>query len=130
MPKKNKAAKNTKSNTSGIVEKRELIEADLDGQVYGIIERVLGGCYFDVNCLDAKKRRCKVRNKRLKLQVRDCVIVALREFEEKTGDIIYKYNSDEVRELQKKGVICNLEVSDCTANNNESDDEAFIFENI
>ena len=33
MPKKKKCGKNTKSNTNGHVEKRKLIEADLDGQI-------------------------------------------------------------------------------------------------
>ena len=109
MPKKQKAGKNKKSSNMN-AEKRKLIEADLDGQVYGIIEKVLGDRFFTVNCLDNTKRRCKVRQKRMKVKDGDCVIVALREFDDNNADIIYKYDSAEVRQLQKDGILPNSEV--------------------
>jgi initiation factor 1A len=110
MPKKKKCGKNTKSNTNGHVEKRKLIEADLDGQIYGIVEKALGDRYFEVDCTDNKKRRCRVRSKRLKIQVQECVIVALRDFDDNNGDIIYRYNPDEVRSLQKEGILPGPEI--------------------
>jgi translation initiation factor 1A len=103
MPKKVKARKNAKNKPND--EKRNLIEADLDNQVYGTIEKALGSRFFEVNCLDNKKRRCKVRNKRMKIKVTDTVIISLREFDDNNADIIYKYEDDEVRVLQKKGII-------------------------
>lgn len=129
MPKKNKAAKNTKSNTRGLVEKRDLVEADIENQVYGIIEKVLGDRYFDVKCFDAVSRRCRVRNKRLKIQAHEYVIVALREFDNKTGDIIYRYNPEEVRDLQKKGILSNTDITEST-NNAVEDEDIFVFEDI
>ena len=103
MPKKVKARKNAKNKPNE--EKRNLIEADLDNQVYGTIEKALGSRFFEVNCLDNKKRRCKVRKKRMKVKVSDTVIISLREFDENNADIIYKYEDYEVRVLQKKGII-------------------------
>ena len=103
MPKKVKARKNAKNKPNE--EKRNLIEADLDNQVYGTIEKALGSRFFEVNCLDNKKRRCKVRKKRMKVKVNDTVIISLREFDDNNADIIYKYEDDEVRVLQKKGII-------------------------
>ena len=104
MPKKKKAGKNTKS--SGIViEKRPLIEADIDGQIYGILEKALGCGFFEVNCLDDVKWRCKARSKRMKVTSGDYVIVSIREFDDKTSDIIHKYNEEEVRKLQNLGIL-------------------------
>ena len=80
MPKKNKAAKNTKTKNIS-QEKRNLIEPDLNCQVFGILTKTLGSRFFDVNCLDGKQRRCKVRSKRLKVKQDDVVIVSLREFD-------------------------------------------------
>ena len=82
MPKKVKARKNAKNKPNE--EKRNLIEADLDNQVYGTIEKALGSRFFEVNCLDNKKRRCKVRKKRMKVKVNDTVIISLRELARRT----------------------------------------------
>ena len=109
MPKKQKAGKN-KKNINDHVEKRKLLEADLDGQVYGILEKALGNRFFDVNCMDNKKRRCKVRQKRLKVKQGDCVIVSLRMFDDNNADIIYKYDAEEVRTLQKMGILPSSDV--------------------
>ena len=132
MPKKQKAGKNKKSSNMN-AEKRKLIEADLDGQVYGIIEKVLGDRFFTVNCLDNTKRRCKVRQKRMKVKDGDCVIVALREFDDNNADIIYKYDSAEVRQLQKDGILPNSEVIGVFNDEDkekENDDDGFDFEDI
>ena len=130
MPKKNKAGKNTKSKN--VIEiKRELIEPDLSCQVFGILTKTLGSRFFDVNCLDGRQRRCKVRKKRMKVKQDDIVIVSLREFDDKNADIIYKYNSEEVRELQRIGSLPNGESLGIKLNDNKVDDDcAFDFEDI
>ena len=104
MPKKKKACKNTKNKNIN-VEKRSLVEADLGTQIYGVIDKALGSRFFDVSCLDNKTRRCKVRKKRMKVKTSDVVIVSLRDFDDNNADIIYRYDSDEVRQLQKMGVL-------------------------
>ena len=132
MPKKKKAGKNTKS-AGTTVEKRKIIEADIDGQVYGIIEKCLGCRFFEVNCLDNIKRRCKARQKRLKVQVGDCVIVSIRAFDDKTSDIIYKYDAEEVRQMQKNCILPSSDVinlGNIKVDQDDDDDGGFSFENI
>ena len=133
MPKKKKCGKNTKSNKVHNIEKRKLIEADSDGQVYGLVEKVLGDRYFDVKCVDGMKRRCRVRSKRLKIQTQECVIVALRDFDPNNGDIIYKYNPDEVRELQKNNILPSVNIFGTVREDGpekEDEEDGFIFEDI
>jgi translation initiation factor 1A len=129
MPKKKKAGKNTKSKGANI-EKRKLIEADLDGQVYGIIEKALGSRFFSVNCLDNTKRRCKVRKKRMRCAVGDCVIISLRDFDEDNADVIYRYDAEEVRKLQKMGVLPDANVIGAFNDDEEDEDDGFTFEDI
>jgi translation initiation factor 1A len=130
MPKKKKAGKNAK-NASINVEKRQLVEADLDGQVYGILEKALGNRFFTVKCLDSVIRRCKVRKKRMKVKEGDCVIIALRDFDDNNADIIYKYDSDEVRQLQKSGILPSVDfISTNKDESDEMDDDGFDFEDI
>lgn len=130
MPNKKKAGKNTKSKN--VVEvKRDLIEPDISSQVFGILTKTLGSRFFDVNCLDGKQRRCKVRNKRLRVKQDDVVIISLREFDDKNADIIYKYNSEEVRELQSIGSLPSGESLGIKLDENDIEDDcAFDFENI
>jgi len=123
MPKKNKTKKNTKNSNSN-VEKRLIIEADINGQVYGIIEKALGNRFFNVNCFDNVKRRCKIRKKRTKVDEGDCVIVSLRNFDDNNADIIHKYNSDEITYLQSVGL---LPMFDITTNSSKDDNENNVF---
>lgn len=128
MPKKKKCAKNSKSKQSG-AETRKIIEADLDGQVYGFLEKALGDRFFTVYCTDNTMRRCKVRNKRMRCSAGDCVIVALRDFDDENGDIVYKYTDDEVRILRKTGILPSANVIGPVVEDVEEDD-GFDFEDI
>lgn len=134
MPKNNKKKKNRR-NRKGPTEKRELMEIDLDGQVFGFLIRVLGSRFFVVNCLDGKSRRCRVRNRRMKVKVGDCCIISLRDFDEKSGDIIYKYDPEEVRFMQREGILPeDSEIGDMglrtCVGEEENDDVGFDFEDI
>lgn len=130
MPKKKKAGKNTKSKNI-TEEKRNLIEPDLSCQVFGILTKTLGSRFFDVNCLDGKQRRCRVRNKRLRVKQDDVVIISLREFDDKNADIIYKYNSEEVRELQRIGSLPSGESLGIKYDENDNEDDCtFDFDDI
>ena len=133
MPKKQKAGKNTK-NSNSITEKTKakILEADLDGQVYGIVEKALGDLFFNVNCLDNKTRRCKARykvgRKRIKISQGDYVIVALRNFDDDNADIIYKYEPSDVRQLQKDGILPKSNDEEGCGGADEED--VFVFEDI
>ena len=130
MAKKKKCGKNTK-NKGANVQKRKLLEADLDGQIYGIVEKALGDRYFIVNCMDKVERRCRVRTKRMRINAGDCVVVALRDFDDANADIVYKYDSDETRQLQKMGALPGSDVIGTIKDSAEPDEEeCFIFEDI
>lgn len=100
MPKKTKRGKNKKYQ-----ETRKFIYADTIGQVYGYCEKALGNRFFNVVCNDSKTRRCKVRNRRMRVNPQDIVIVSLRDFDDKNGDIIHKYKDEEIRLLKKENLI-------------------------
>jgi translation initiation factor 1A len=131
MPKKKKAGKNSK-NKGDNVEKRKLVEADINGQVYGFVETALGSRFFSVNCMDNIVRRCRVRSKRLRIKKGDCLIIALRDFDDGNADIIYRYDSDEVRQLQKMDLIPKSEVIGLTNDETQPQDDGdcFVFEDI
>ena len=109
--------------------KKEQVRADIEGQVYGVIDKSLGGCFFSVNCFDNKVRRCKNRKKRTKIELYDIVIVSVREFDDKNGDIIYKYSQEESKILQKEGQIPKV-LSEKIEDMNNTDDCIFDFEAI
>ena len=60
------------------------------------------------------------------------VIVGVRNFlsDDDTGDIIYVYDHDEGRELQKIGVIPSEKITDSITENNNEEDGAFEFEDL
>ena len=104
--------------------KRNLEYKDDDGQEYGKIIKALGCAMFEVKCYDGKTRLCKARSKRLRVRVNQYVIISLRDFDDKRGDIIYVYTADEEKILKKQGIFNqNLE-----PDNEKDNDGNFIFE--
>jgi len=130
MPKKKKAGKNSK-NKKDVSVARSIIEPDIDSQVYGFLEKALGNRFFNVNCLDGKTRRCKVRKKRMRVLQGDLCIVSLRDWTEKEGDIIHKYYLEEVRQLQRSGKIPSSSSLGIKKDINEDEDDCvFDFDSI
>jgi translation initiation factor 1A len=124
MPKK-KAKKNTKNNfTSNVV--RQIVYKE-EGQEYAFISKILGGRRFTAECFDGKSRIAIVRNKRLRIDLDNIVLVGLREFEDKTVDIIWKYTSLEVKILEKESEIPSG-TSGKMKNNTIDDDDDIPFE--
>ena len=64
-------------------------------EVFGILDRRLGGSRCEVRCLDGKTRICRIPGRlRRKLWVREGDIVLVEPWEyggDSKGDIIYKY---------------------------------------
>ena len=85
-----------------------------------------------MNCLDNTKRRCKVRQKRMRCSEGDCVIISLRDFDDENADVIYKYDADEVRQLQKMGVLPDANVIGTFKDEDgeAEEDDGFVFEDI
>lgn len=102
MP-KNKIGGNKakKTKNAPMTKKRELIFAE-DQEMYGIILDLCGNSRMRVYCSDEVERVCGIRGsmrKKIWMKKNDYVLVSIREFEKNKGDIIYKYNTDEVSSL-------------------------------
>merc|ERR1712003_97264 len=85
--------------------KKEL-EFKEDGQEYGQVARMLGNGRCEVQCFDNIKRLCHIRGKMCKkvcVNQGDIVLVSLRDFQDRKGDIIFKYTPDEARNLKTYG---------------------------
>lgn len=107
MPKnKGKGGKNRrrgKNDNDG--EKREL-QFKEESQEYGQALRMFGNGRLEVLCYDGVKRLCHIRGKmrkRVWVNAGDIVLVSLREYQDKKGDIIAKYTPDEARSLKAYG---------------------------
>lgn len=88
------------------------VKTPRDKQVIGILDQRLGASRMYVRCFDGKTRICRIpgRMKR-KLWVRedDLVLVEPWEYDDKKGDIIFKYRQNEVAWLKKNGYIKELQ---------------------
>jgi translation initiation factor 1A len=91
--------------------KRELI-TKTEGLDYGIIKNVLGGAKVLVKCMGSNEEILgHIRGpiyKREWLSKDDVVLVSLRDFEPGKCDIVWKYNQEEIRLLQKQNQISKL----------------------
>lgn len=110
MPGKPKTGgKSYKKKSNNDFQTRELVYKE-EGEVYGVVLRLLGCSNIQVYCLDSKKRTCHIRGKlksRVWIRVGDVVLVSLRDFtsEDDVADVTHKYSPEEVKELRKYGEI-------------------------
>lgn len=77
-------------------------------QMIGTVVQRLGGNRMEVACTDGKTRNCRVpgRFKRsLWLRLNDTVMIERWEHDDDKGDVIYKYNSSEITQLRKRGML-------------------------
>jgi len=87
-----------------------------EGEVLGVVEKLLGHDKARVKCLDGKTRLCRIpgrMKKRVWIKEGDMVLVAVWDFQpDMRGDIIYRYSKDEIKKLQQKGIV---EISELTS---------------
>jgi translation initiation factor 1A len=79
-----------------------------DGQEYAIITKVLGDSRMECECMDNTKRICHIRGKlhrRVWMSLGDVVLISTRDYQEEKGDIIHKYNQEEVKLLKAEGLL-------------------------
>jgi translation initiation factor 1A len=102
--KKHKKGKSSSSN--------DKIERELsfksDDQEYAQIIKLLGNCRIELKCIDGKTRLGIIRGtmkKKVWLKVNDIVLVSLRPFEDNKCDILFKYETKEVKRLKILGEI-------------------------
>ncbi len=82
-------------------------------QVFGVLERRLGGSRTQVRCLDGKTRVCRIPGRlKRRLWVREGDILLIQPWEfggEKKGDVIFKYRPNQVQFLRNKGYLTKLD---------------------
>ena len=82
-------------------------------QTFGILEQRLGGSRMRVRCLDGKTRICRVPGRlKKRLWVREGDLLLIEPWElsgEEKGDVIFKYQSNQVEWLRRKGYLKELE---------------------
>ena len=80
-----------------------------EGEVIGVIEKMLGHDKARVKCMDGKTRLCRIpgrMRKRVWVREGDVVLVAIWDFQPETrGDIVYRYTQSEVRKLKDMGKV-------------------------
>lgn len=80
-----------------------------ENEVLGVVEEKLGGAHFRVACLDDKVRICRIPGalkRSLWIDLDRVVLVKLWKLQpEERGDIIAKYNEQEVEILKRKGYL-------------------------
>jgi len=80
-----------------------------ENEVFGIVEDMLGGGRFRINCMDKKTRVCRVSGKFKRTQwIRPGDVVLVRPWEvqgDEKGDVIWKYKKAQVEWLRKKGYL-------------------------
>lgn len=77
-----------------------------DGQVLGIAVKMLGLDHIIVNCDDSKQRLCRIIGKlkrRVWIRENDIVLVSPWEFDQKKGDIVWRYTRNQTEWLRNKG---------------------------
>ena len=97
---------------------RELIKSDGNDQEYAQVVKLLGNARLEAKCFKkknneftSKTRICLIRGKmrkRIWINANDLILVSLREYDDGKGDVIHKYEENEIKKLVKKGEIPNI----------------------
>jgi len=102
------------------------------GQEYGLVETMLGDGRVRCQCFDNIKRTCIIRGNmrhRLWIQQGDVILIEKREYQDKIGDVVHKFNIKETVELKKQGLIPqSVQIGTCEIDNgfefiHDSDEE-------
>jgi len=83
-------------------------------QVFGIVDRLLGGTRMRVKCMDGKLRVCRIpgRFKRM-LWVREGDTVLVEPWElsgNERGDVLFKYSRSQLQYMRNKGILKETQV--------------------
>ena len=102
-------AKKQKNNPVEKSERPLELKDPLELQEYAQVTKALGNGRYDVECFDGKKRlahaRGNLKKKKIFVKVGNVIVVSLREFEDNKCDILYVYNSKEIKSLKRLGEI-------------------------
>lgn len=90
--------------------KRDLMEPE-DGQSFAIVQDMLGNGRVRVLCQDKMVRTGRIRGSMRKysgkvlIERNDLVVVATRDFDSDTVDVIHKYNQDEIHYMMRHDLL-------------------------
>ena len=79
-----------------------------EGQVLGVAIKMLGLDRIMINCDDNKQRLCRIIGKlkrRVWIRENDIVLVSPWEFDQKRGDIVWRYTRNQTEWLRRKGYL-------------------------
>jgi len=79
-----------------------------DGQIYAIVDSILGDCRINAFCEDGVTRVCHIRGKikkRMWIKKDDILIICIRDFDENKADIIFRYTEKQKKKLLEIGEI-------------------------
>ena len=81
----------------------------LEGEVLGVVVKLLGFERIMVKCQDGNERLCRIRGKmkrRVWIREGDIVVVSPWDFQsDKRGDVIWRYTRGQAEILRKKGYL-------------------------
>jgi initiation factor 1A len=132
MPK----SKNSNKKSSSVQEKRKIVLKD-DETEYAIVTKMFTNRKFKVRLnmqnheINGQIRGQVMRKFGGKIEVNSIVLVGIRDYEDKTVDIVYVYNGDEARTLKNTGAFlenCDREEYDTSGVQNNVD--TFDFDEI
>ncbi len=79
------------------------------GEIMGTVIEMMGGSRMTVKCFDGKERLCRIPGKikkKLVIKSGDYVIIQPWSVQsDERGDIAYRYNSFQLDQLKRKGLI-------------------------
>jgi translation initiation factor 1A len=79
------------------------------GEVLGVVVKLLGFDRISVKCQDGAERLCRIRGKmkrRVWIREGDIVIVSPWEFQtDKRGDVVWRYTHSQADTLRRKGIL-------------------------
>jgi len=126
---KNHKKKNNLQNQN-VLEKEFILKEK--SEVYGQVIAPLGNNRMSVQCFDNKIRLCIIKGsmrKKVWILKNDIVLVSLRDFQDDKGDIVHRYDDEDVKKLKNMNEIpTNLKVS--TKDDLAEDDISFDFDDI
>lgn len=106
----------TKNNQEQVGDEFVRVKFPRGNQIIGIIEQRLGGSRMRVRCLDGKTRICRIPGRlKRRLWIREGDVLLVEPWEisgDEKGDVIYKYRPNQVKILEKKGMLKGLDDED------------------
>ena len=105
MDYRNKNKKNRQYDEEKVITRVKLPRGE---EMIGVIEQRLGGNKMQIRCSNGKQMICRVPGRlkrKLWLRPGDVVIIEPWEFDKDKGDVLFKYNPNEVQWLKKNGYL-------------------------